>query len=84
MSDHELSAEDALELENLERDLAGSFDEAKPDAAVADRLFAFASSIPEVLAEELSRLPPAPIKFCPIVSDPYHAIEAASGLGWQR
>ncbi|MCA9626849.1 MAG: hypothetical protein KC766_04265 [Myxococcales bacterium] len=54
MSDHELSAEDALELENLERDLAGSFDEAKPDAAVADRLFAFASSIPEVLAEELS------------------------------
>ena len=30
----------------------------------------------EVLAEELSRLPRLPIKFCPIVSDPYQAIEA--------
>jgi len=29
----------------------------------------------EVLADELGRLPPAPIKFCPIVSDPYHAVE---------
>ncbi|MBK9030478.1 MAG: radical SAM protein [Myxococcales bacterium] len=33
-----------------------------------------------VLAEELRRLPPRPIKFCPIVSDPYHAIEAQRGL----
>ena len=31
---------------------------------------------PEVLAEELSRLPRLPIKFCPIVSDPYQATEA--------
>jgi DNA repair photolyase len=30
---------------------------------------------PEVLASELERLPPLPIKFCPIVSDPYHPIE---------
>lgn len=29
----------------------------------------------EVLAGELERLPPLPIKFCPIVSDPYHAVE---------
>ncbi|MBL8620524.1 MAG: radical SAM protein [Myxococcales bacterium] len=36
-----------------------------------------------VLADELARLPPHarhPIKFCPIVSDPYHAIEARLGL----
>lgn len=30
---------------------------------------------PAVLARELARLPRKPIKFCPIVSDPYHAIE---------
>jgi DNA repair photolyase len=29
----------------------------------------------EVLARELATLPPWPIKLCPIVSDPYHAIE---------
>ncbi len=29
----------------------------------------------EVLAGELRSLPPRPIKLCPIVSDPYHAIE---------
>jgi DNA repair photolyase len=29
----------------------------------------------EVLAGELARLTPLPIKFCPIVSDPYHPIE---------
>jgi DNA repair photolyase len=29
----------------------------------------------EVLARELETLPVAPIKFCPIVSDPYHGIE---------
>lgn len=34
----------------------------------------------EVLADELARLPARPIKFCPIVSDPYHAIEATRGL----
>lgn len=31
---------------------------------------------PEVLARELTTLPPLPIKFCPIVSDPYQAIES--------
>jgi DNA repair photolyase len=31
---------------------------------------------PEVLARELRALEPWPIKLCPIVSDPYHAIEA--------
>jgi DNA repair photolyase len=30
---------------------------------------------PEVLARELVSLPARPIKLCPIVSDPYHAIE---------
>lgn len=30
---------------------------------------------PEVLAAELRALPPAPIKFCAVVSDPYHAVE---------
>jgi DNA repair photolyase len=30
----------------------------------------------EVLSRELATLPAAPIKFCPIVSDPYHAIES--------
>lgn len=29
----------------------------------------------EVLAREIQRLPPAPIKFCPIVSDPYQPLE---------
>ncbi len=31
---------------------------------------------PEVLARELGELPTAPIKFCPIVSDPYQPLEA--------
>jgi DNA repair photolyase len=35
---------------------------------------------PEVLARELAELPPAPIKFCPIVADPYQAVEARQGL----
>lgn len=30
----------------------------------------------DVLRRELATLPPLPIKLCPIVSDPYHAIEA--------
>ena len=30
---------------------------------------------PEILAQELEALPPYPLKFCPIVSDPYHAVE---------
>ncbi|WAS91069.1 radical SAM protein [Nannocystis punicea] len=30
---------------------------------------------PAVLAAELQRAPPRPIKFCAVVSDPYHAIE---------
>lgn len=34
----------------------------------------------EVLARELSILPPGPVKFCPIVSDPYHAVEARFGV----
>ena len=29
----------------------------------------------EVLEQEMAELEPAPIKFCPVVSDPYHAIE---------
>lgn len=35
---------------------------------------------PEVLAQELAALPPAPIKFCAVVSDPYHAVERRYGL----
>lgn len=34
----------------------------------------------EVLAAELRALPPAPIKFCPILSDPYQAVEARYGV----
>jgi DNA repair photolyase len=34
----------------------------------------------EVLARELTELPPWPIKFCPIVSDPYQAVEARFGI----
>jgi DNA repair photolyase len=34
----------------------------------------------EVLEAELSSLPPLPIKFCPIVSDPYQAVEARHGI----
>ena len=34
------------------------------------------ANAPEVLAKELQALPPGPIMFCPIVSDPYQAIEA--------
>jgi DNA repair photolyase len=33
------------------------------------------TNAPEVLAEELTRLPILPIKFCPVVSDPYQAVE---------
>lgn len=35
---------------------------------------------PEVLAAELRERPRLPIKFCPIVSDPYQAIERSLGL----
>lgn len=35
---------------------------------------------PEVLAAELPALPPAPIKFCAVVSDPYHAVERRYAL----
>ena len=34
----------------------------------------------EVLASELARLAPRPIKFCPILSDPYQAVEARYAL----
>ncbi|APR79839.1 Radical SAM domain protein [Minicystis rosea] len=34
----------------------------------------------EVLAAELATLPPAPIKLCPILSDPYQAVEARYGV----
>lgn len=34
----------------------------------------------EVLAGELARLAPRPIKFCPILSDPYQAVEARYAL----
>jgi len=35
---------------------------------------------PEVLRAELEAAPPLPIKFCPIVSDPYHAVEKREEL----
>lgn len=35
---------------------------------------------PEVLARELEELPPGPLKFCPIVSDPYQAVERRYGI----
>ncbi len=35
---------------------------------------------PDVLASELERLPIRPIKFCPVVSDPYQAIERRERL----
>jgi DNA repair photolyase len=35
---------------------------------------------PEVLANELERFPTLPIKFCPVVSDPYQAIERRERL----
>jgi DNA repair photolyase len=35
---------------------------------------------PEVLREELRDVERLPIKFCPIVSDPYHAVEKREGL----
>jgi len=34
----------------------------------------------EVLSREVSEMPPLPVKFCPIVSDPYHAVEARLGV----
>jgi len=37
-------------------------------------------NIADVLAAELDSLPTRPIKFCPIVSDPYHAVEKAEQL----
>ncbi|HLM76626.1 MAG TPA: radical SAM protein, partial [Polyangiaceae bacterium] len=33
-----------------------------------------------VLSREVSEMPPLPVKFCPIVSDPYHAVEARLGV----
>lgn len=33
------------------------------------------SNAPEILADELEKLPVLPIKFCPVVSDPYQALE---------
>lgn len=38
------------------------------------------TNAPAVLAQELARAPRRPVKFCPIVSDPYHAIERTLGL----
>ncbi|MFO0757157.1 MAG: radical SAM protein [Byssovorax sp.] len=35
---------------------------------------------PEVLAKELAETAPRPLKFCPIVSDPYQAVEKRYGL----
>lgn len=35
---------------------------------------------PEILQAELHELPPRPIKFCPIFSDPYHALESRHRL----
>lgn len=35
---------------------------------------------PEVLRRELETAPPLPIKFCPVASDPYHAIEEQERL----
>jgi DNA repair photolyase len=35
---------------------------------------------PEVLSAELERLPVRPIKFCPVVSDPYQAVERRARL----
>lgn len=35
---------------------------------------------PELLARELQALPPRPVKFCAIVSDPYHAVERRYAL----
>ncbi|MCA9610636.1 MAG: radical SAM protein, partial [Myxococcales bacterium] len=37
-------------------------------------------NVAEVLARELAVRPRHPIKLCPVVSDPYHAIEAKRGL----
>ena len=33
-------------------------------------------NLPDVLARELVDAPPWPIKFCPILSDPYQAVES--------
>ncbi|MEZ4373251.1 MAG: hypothetical protein R3B07_20680 [Polyangiaceae bacterium] len=53
MTDQELSAEDALELEALELELQAGFPTLEPESAVEERLFAFAGRIPEVMAGEL-------------------------------
>jgi len=37
-------------------------------------------NLPHVLARELTDAPPWPIKFCPILSDPYQAVESRYGL----
>lgn len=37
-------------------------------------------NLPEVLARELVDAPPWPIKFCPILSDPYQAVESRYGV----
>jgi len=46
-----------------------------PDAAWGSYVDARIDA-PDVLRRELAALAPRPIKLCPIVSDPYHAIEA--------
>lgn len=38
------------------------------------------TNLPDVLERELNDTPPLPIKFCPIVSDPYQAIERSLGV----
>jgi DNA repair photolyase len=37
-------------------------------------------NLPDVLARELVDAPPWPIKFCPILSDPYQAVESRYGV----
>jgi DNA repair photolyase len=49
--------------------------EALPDAPWGSYVDARINAA-EVLSLELARLPPRPIKFCPILSDPYQAVEA--------
>lgn len=54
MIDHELSKEEALELEALELELKVGFADVALDATTEERLVAFAGRVPDVLAEELS------------------------------
>ncbi|MCB9587200.1 MAG: hypothetical protein H6718_17510 [Polyangiaceae bacterium] len=53
MTDQELSAEDALELEALELELQAGFPTLELESAIEARLVAFAGRIPEVIADEL-------------------------------